>query len=364
MKFTIQRDALSDALSKVQSIVGSRPSIPILSNVKVLAEKGLLTLTTTELEISISATVEAQVSREGLITLPARRVASIIRELPAGEVEVELDDKNCAHIRSGPAYFKMIGMSAEDFPPLPSFEAARSYVIDQGVFKEMLRKVAYAASVDETRYILNGSLLSFADEKLTVVATDGRRLALAEAEVEFAAETASELVVPTKTINELLRFLADEGPLKIRAADNQASFEFGRVLVFSKLLEGKFPNYRQVIPSRAEHRIAIERELLLSAVRRAALVTSEQSSSIRLAFTKNRIEVITSTPDIGESREKIPVKYQGDDFSIAFNPGFIIEPLKVLTQDEVFLEMTDELSPGVIKCDQPFLYVIMPLRTA
>jgi DNA polymerase-3 subunit beta len=322
----------------------------------------VLWLSATDLEVSVRTSVPAQVDKPGATTLPARKLASIVRELPAHEIELTVDDKDSASIQCGASYFKILGISEEDFPPLPKFEGGKTFTMEQGVFKDMLQKTAYAASNDETRYILNGVLLSFKGDKLTVVATDGRRLALVEQELEFPKEAETDLVVPTKTVNELGRTLEDEETIKIQATENQVAFEFGDMLIVSKLIEGTYPNFRQVIPNQSDQRITLEREALLTAVKRVALMASEQSSTVKLTFDKNRLEVTTETPEVGEAREKVPVKYTGPELTVAFNPEFIIDPLRSLAGDEVFLELTDELSPGVIKAEVPFLYVLMPMR--
>lgn len=364
MKLTIEKDALLEALQKVQSIVGQRSTLPILSNVLLRAEGDSISLTTTDMEVCVKTSAGAEITEAGGTTLPARRFFSICRELPNGQVEIEVDAKDVATIRCGPSFFKLVGLSEEEFPPLPEFSESSVYTIDQNIFKEMLQKVVYASSTDETRYILNGSLLSFKDEKLTVVATDGRRLALVEQEVEFAEDTQVNLVVPTKTLNELIKTLGDEGILKIRVAGTQVAFDFDRILIISKLIEGTYPNFQQVIPAQCEERIAIDRETILNAVRRVSLLTDDQTASIRLNFGKNKLELVSNSPEIGEARETIPVKYDGKEISIAFNPGFLMAPLRHLDSDEIFFELSDELSPGVIKTGVPFLYVLMPIRVS
>ncbi len=364
MKFTVNRDAVLDGLAKVQSIVSPRTTLPILSNIHFEANKGKLILTSTDLEVSVRAEVDADVTKKGSSTLPAKRIYSVFRELPSHEVEVEVDDKHAASIKCGSSFIKLVGINPEDFPPMPVLDAATQYSLEQPRFREMLKRTSYAASSDETRYILNGALLSFKDGKLAVVATDGRRLAIVEQEVDFPKDAENEMVIPSKTINELIRTLGDEGVVKIKATANQVAFEFESILILSKLIEGKFPNFRQVIPSQCEERVTLEREGLMAAVRRAALVTSEQSNSIKFSFKKNRLEVITQTPDVGEAREKIPIKYSGNEINISFNPEFLLSPLKVLDDDEVYMELSDDLSPGVLKCNDPFIYVIMPMRTA
>jgi len=362
MKLIIEKSILLEALQNVQSIVGQRSTLPILSNVLLKADGDSISLTTTDMEVCVKTSAPADISDAGGTTLPARRFFSICRELPDGQVEIEVDAKDVATIRCGPSFFKLVGLPEEEFPPLPEFEESSVYTIDQNIFKEMLQKVIYAGSTDETRYILNGALLNFKDEKLTAVATDGRRLALVEQEVEFPEDAQADLVIPSKTINELIKTLGEEGLLRIRVSDTQVAFDFDQILIISKLIEGTYPNFKQVIPAQCEERVAIDRETLLLAARRVALLTDDQTASVRLTFGKNKLELVTNSPEIGEARETIPVKYEGKEISIAFNPGFLMAPLRHLDSDEIFFELSDELSPGVIKTNVPFLYVLMPIR--
>ena len=362
MKFKVNRESIVEGLQQVQSVVSTRTTLPVLSNVLVKTEENRLEFTTTDLEVSVKTHLSATVAEEGSTTLPVRRLFSIVRELTSAELEIATDEKDVTSIQSASSFFKIIGISHEEFPPLPEFTAGHNYSLEQGEFKEMLRNCSYAASTDETRYILNGVLLSFKGEKLTLVATDGRRLALIEQEMEFPENAEVDLVVPSKTVEELIKNLHDEGTVKIQASENQISFEFDDLLVVSKLIEGTYPNYKQVIPSQCEERVPIDRELLFAAVRRVALLTSDKSNSVRLSFGKNKLEITAVTPEVGEAHETIPVKYDGKQVSIAFNPEFILDPLRNIASDEVYFELTDDLSPGVLKCDIPFLYVLMPMR--
>lgn len=362
MKFTVTREALTEGLQRVQAVVNPRTTLPILSNVLLKTEGQQLWLTTTDLEVSVRTSIDAKVEEEGASTQPARKLFSIVRELPNQEVVIEIDEGNAASLRCGASFFKLVGLSSEDFPPLPEFAEGHTYTLDQKNFREMLQKTCYAASTDETRYVLNGVLLSFKEQKLTIVATDGRRLALIEQETEFAVEGEADMILPSKTVNELIKTLGDEGEVAIRATDTQASFEFDGMLVVSKLIEGTYPNFRQVIPASCEERVAIERESMFTAVRRVALMTVDQTNSIKLTFSKNQLEVAAVTPEVGEARETLPIKYGGQDVSIAFNPEFLMSPLRTLGTDEVFVELSDELSPAVFKASEPFLYVLMPMR--
>jgi DNA polymerase III subunit beta len=364
MKLMVSKDVILTSLQKIQSVVSVRTTLPILQNILLKAEKDKLWLSVTDLEVSVRTGLPAEVTRIGGTTLPARRIFSIFRELPANDIEIEVDDKDVGTIRSGSSYFKILGISEDEFPPLPKFESQRVYTVDQAVFKTMLRSTSYAASTDESRYVLNGVLLSFKGDKLAVVATDGRRMALFEQEVEFPKGAEADLILPFKTVDELTKTLGDEGVLKIQATENQIAFEFDDMVIVSKLVEGTYPNFRQVIPGQCEERVPVEREALLTALRRVSLIANDKSNSVKLAFGKNKLEITAITPEIGEARETLPINYNGKAFSVAFNPEFLMDPLKTLAKDEVFLELTDDLSPGVVKSDIPFLYVLMPMRTS
>jgi DNA polymerase-3 subunit beta len=362
MKLKVTKSNLLSGLQAVQNVVGVRSTLPILANVLLNAEKGRLWLTTTNLEVSVRCGIEAETERAGATTIPVKRLLPIVRELPDGDVEMDVDDNDVAIVTAGSAYFKIIGLSEEEFPPVPKPESEYGYRMDQGTFREMLKKTAYAASTDESRYVLNGVLLSFRGGKLAMVATDGRRLALVEHEVEVPKEAEVDMILPTKAVTELHHTLQPQGELKIFSKGTQIIFEFGDVMVASKLIEGTFPNYRQVIPSQCQERITIERETLLTALRRVALFMTEKASAVKVTFSKNRMTITMNSPEVGEARDSIPIKYSARDMSVAFNPEFMMDPLRNLEVDEVFLELTDELSPGVIKCDIPFLYVLMPMR--
>ena len=362
MKFSVSKEKLLAGLQTVQNVVSTRTTLPILSNVLLHAADGKVRLTTTDLDVGVSGGIDAQVEKSGATTLPARRLANIVRELPAAEVEIEVDSKNVASIRCGQSFFKILGLPEDEFPPLPKFEDAKTFTLSQQALRDALKKTSYAISTDETRYVLNGILFSFKENKLTMVATDGRRLALVDLEVEFPRSHEIEIIVPTKCVTELGRLLGDEGDVRMSVGENQVAFEIGGTSLVSKLIEGNYPNYRQVIPGDAKERITLEREMFLNAVHRVSLLSSEKSNSVKLVFSKNNIEIAANTPDVGEARESLAVAYKGREFSIAFNPEFLQAPLRALSNDEVFLDLIDEMSPGVIKIQSPFLYVLMPMR--
>lgn len=367
MNLTIEKNQLLEILQKVQSIVGQRSTLPILSNVLLEAENGKLTFTTTDMEVSLSTSIEADIAAEGSTTLPARRFFSICRDLPSHQVELALttnkDGGEIVSITSGAFKGKLGGLPKDDFPPMPKFEENISYSIGQSILKDILQKTFYASSSDESRPILNGSLMSFRDDKITVVSTDGRRLALVEQDIDIPEDAEIDVVIPNKTINELIKSLDIEDNVEIKMSSTQIAFEFNNILIISKLIDGTYPNYKQVIPAQCEERLSVDRETLQSAVRRVSLMLDDQPQ-VLLDITENKITLSTSTPEIGNASEVIPIKYSGKDISISFNPSFLIAPLKHLESDEIFIELSDGISPGVIKSNIPFLYVIMPMRTS
>ena len=362
MKFTISKQAFLDAIQQVQHVVSARTTLAILSNVLLKAKAGVLELTTTDLDVGVSGSVPADVEEPGATTLPARRLATIVRELPADEVEVSVDEKNVASIRSGPSTFKLLGLTSEEFPPLPRFDGGSEFKMEQQVLRDCLRRTSYSISTDETRYVLNGILFSFKDNLLTMVATDGRRLAMVEQELEFPQSHEIEFIVPTKAVNELSRLLGDEGDVVIKVTGSQAGFDMGSGLLVTKLIEGNYPNYRQVIPGEPKERISIERESFLRSVSRVSLLASEKSNSVKLQFSQGNVEIVAASQDIGEARESLAIPYKGPAMTIAFNPEYLMAPLRNLNTDEISLNLIDEISPGVVRVGNTFLYVLMPMR--
>lgn len=362
MKFKIAKEAFLAGLQDVMHVVGSRTTLPILSNVLIEASNGKLKLTTTDLDVGVSGEIPAEVEVEGKTTMPVKRLASIIGVLPASDVEVSVDSNDVASISCGPSFFKILGLSESEFPALPAFEAAEEYKLPQNELKVALKKTSYSISTDETRYVLNGIFLSFHEQKLTLVATDGRRLALVENELEYPESQDRDIIVPTKAVSELQRQLGSGEFVSLKLKDNQVCFELEGKIIVSKLIEGSYPNYKQVIPGQAEEKLEIDRSVLLNTVKRVSLLASDKSNSIKLKFEQGAITLSANSPDIGESKESLPIEYGGKEFAIAFNPDFLMAPLRNIDEETITLDLIDEMSPGVIRTGQDFLYVLMPMR--
>jgi DNA polymerase-3 subunit beta len=367
MNLTITKEQIINGLQAVQNVVSTRTTLPILSNVLLRAENDRLEFTATDLDVTVACSVEAKVKKPGATTVPVKRLFGIVRELNSSEIELEVDDKHTCSVRCGASFYKINGLSADEFPPLTKFKEDKKVALSQETVKGMMRKTAFAVSTDESRYVLNGIYFSLKDHKMTLVATDGRRLALVDEEVDVSEKSQGEFIVPAKAVNELSRLLQDKGEIEIRYAENQASFSLKdekgfSILIVTKLIEGNYPNYRQVIPSEVKERVSLIREEFLHALRRAEIMTSEKSNSVKLTFGKNNLSITANSPEVGEARESLAINYKGKEMAIAFNPKYLIDPLNALANDEVFIELIDELSPGVLKINGPFLYVVMPMR--
>lgn len=367
MNLTIAKDQLIHGLQSVQNIVSTRTTLPILSNVLLRAANNKLEFTATDLDVSICCSVEAKVKKPGATTIPVKKFFGIVRELASPEIELEVDEKHACSVRAGASFYKILGLSADEFPPIHSLKDDKKITVPQEKLKGMLRKTSFAISTDESRYVLNGIFISLKEHKMTMVATDGRRLALVDEEVDIPVNSQNEFIIPTKAVNELNRLLVDKGDVELKLSENQVALTLNddkgfSILLLSKLVEGNYPNYRQVIPNETKERIALPREELLAAVRRAQIMTSDKANSVKMTVALNNLAITANSPEVGEARESMAINYKGKEMAIAFNPAYIVEPLAALTEDEVFLELIDELSPGVLKINGPFLYVVMPMR--
>ena len=372
MKFKINRDHFANGLAQVLNVVGSKATMPILSNVLIEAEKDQISLTTTNLDLGIRCKIKAEVKEKGSVTLPVKRLATIVRELPNVDVTFDASPNHQVKLTSGGSNFRIMGIAKDEFPPLPEFGDEKAYTLEQGELTAMLKSVAYAQSSDETRYILNGVYFNFKDGKLSLVATDGRRLALVSKELDVPAASAGAIILPAKTVSELTRLLDKGEKLKINFNERRAAFQIAtdkdtsglidHVYLYSKVVEGSYPNYNQVIPKETHQRIKLERELFLQCVHRAALVCSEKSNSVKIKLSSNLLEITAQSPDFGEAHESMAIGYSGPELQVAFNPVFVMDPLRALTKDEIFFELKDEVSPGVFKTLDSFICVIMPVR--
>lgn len=364
MKITIPQPQLLKTLQMVEHAVNDRSTLPILANVLLETTEGELTLTATDLDVGIQCRFPLTPPVErGAVALPARKLTTIIRELPAEQVILEAKKNHTATVQCGSSSFRIPGLPAEDFPALPPQGAERGVTIPQAALKTLITRTAHAMSMEETRFILNGSLLAVQKNQVMMVATDGRRLAVASAPATGSGSV--QAVIPAKTVRELGRLLTD-GPDAVTIApmkDNQLTFHFGVVTVVTRLIEGQFPQYEKVIPPPSKQTLSADRQTLINAVRRASLMTTATSQAVVFELSANRLVVSKESSELGSAREEMAVRYQGEPVTAAFNPEFWLDVLKVLEGEEVTIEIAGADKPAVVR--QPdFTYLVLPMKLA
>lgn len=363
MRFSAPKDTLAAALQTVQNVVNPRVTLPILMNVKIEAHENKVRLTTSDLDMSVSVVFEADVERGGGTTIPAKRFFGITRELISSDVRIDTDSRNVSTIKCGQATFKLNGLPEDEFPPLANLAETRIFTIKQGTLRDAIKKTSYAVSADHSRYVLNGLFFSFRENRLSVVGTDGRRLAMTDIDLEFPKSDECEFIMPFKCVSELSRLIGDEGDVRLLVSDSNIGIEIGSIRLISKRVDGTYPNYKQVIPTEVRERVKIERQPFIEALRRVSLLESDRNHSVKFTLTKNTMIISSVATDIGEAREELTVDYKGRDMVISFNPDFVMDPLRALPDEVVNIDLVDEMSAAAVKVESPFLYVMMPMRS-
>lgn len=361
MKIKIDKEGFANAIQIVQNIVSTKSALPILANMLLIAQDNSLKLIATDLDVGISCVIPVETQESGAITVPAKRFGDIIRELPGDSAVITSKKNNMITIETESCQFKIMGLPAEEFPKLPEFKDREIIKLEQSVLKEMLHLTSFAASTDESRYVLNGILLNIQNNNLVLVATDGKRLAITNKKLSNPIDKDINIIIPIKTVQELNRNLQEEGELSLVIGQNQVLFDLGNIVIISRLIEGEFPDYRQVIPPVSEYKMRINREEFLLAIKRASLLTTPDYQAVKLEVFKDKLVVSKSTPDIGESSEIVPMEYKGKEVAIGFNSNYLIDVLKNLDSELIDLELMDGEKPGVIRSDR-YVYIVLPMR--
>jgi DNA polymerase-3 subunit beta len=365
VKVTCPKDELTRALSVVGRAVSTRASVQVLGGVLLRGGEGRLELAATDMELSLRLSVEAQVEGDGAVVAPGRLLVDLARLLPEGEVVLEhRPEQGVLEITCGPAAYKLNTYSAEDFPKLPDVEGAQTFTVDNAAFLDTVTKVARAASRDESRPVLTGVLVHFEGSNLVMAATDSYRMSVKSTELEEAAGTELEAIVPARALTELSRIAQDAAELRIGVQENHVIFGAGDVWLTTRRIDGQFPNHKQLIPETFEHEISLPREEFLEVVRRAA-VMAQRNSPLRLRFAEGEVTISAQTQDVGEAKESLPVPFSGEPLEIGFNPEFLRDGLESVDTDEIALRLISPLRPGLLRSEQEdFSYLIMPIRLA
>jgi DNA polymerase-3 subunit beta len=365
VKISLERDVLVAQLQTVSRVASTRSAIQALSGVQFTAASGSCELRATDMDVGLRVPLEAEVVRDGVVVLPARLLLDVVRSLPAPGVSLELRGaENDVELVSGNATFHIRTLRAEDFPPFPEPDPASTVTVPSDAFVSTALKVAGSASRDETRPVLTGILVSASGRELRMVATDSYRLSVKETTLEADLSSAFEVNVPARALQELARLAhGEDEQLNISVRQNQVLFEVGRSVLSSRLIDGQFPNYPQLLPESFEHELRIAGNELTDVVRRISLL-AQKNAPLRLAFSEGELTVSAETPDVGEARESLPVAFQGEALEIGFNPEFLRAGLEAIEDGDVLLKLISPLRPGLIEAadESGFLYLIMPIR--
>lgn len=359
MKLTTNKTDLAQALTNITGVISPRTTLPILGNVLMRASNGELELIATDLDMSLSVKIKADVEVAGDCTLPAKRLTGVIRESPAQEVSIAWDQVR-ADIQSGGSRVKLIGLPASEFPDrIPPVDSIATFTLSCEAIGSIIRRAAHAASTDESRYVLNGLLIESTGDGLIFIATDGRRLAKVEMPME--GYPAFMAIIPNKTISLLQRVLG-LGDCAITLYPSEIVFTLDGASLYSKLIDGNFPNWRQVMPRDSGQKVTVEREVLMAAVKRVGLMVNEKTNSITFAFSENQVTVSGNSPDVGEAEETVECQC-GVSVRTAMNPHYVLQLLSGLRCDTVAIALLDDSSP-IVFSDEAFQSVIMPMRVA
>lgn len=368
MKIRVDKSELQKGIQTVGNVITPKNVLPILANILFETQKNKIKLTTTDLDMGIAITLDAEIVEPGAMTIPTKRLSDIIKELPPGTVVINTRKNNLVDIQLDNCEFKLMGLPKEEFPKLPEIKEKEAITLQQDVLKNMLQLTSFAVSHEETRYVLNGLLLELkkgSGEEVLVrlVGTDGRRLTVAEKKMSFKLSKDAKVIIPFKTIQELLRNLKDEGEISILISQNQVFFEMDGAVIISRLIEGDFPDYQRVIPPASASKIKLNKEQFVLVLRRANLLTTPDFQAVKFELFKNKLVVSKATPDVGEFKEEIPLEYGGKEMVIGFNPGYFLELLRVWRGEDFILEFIDAEKPGVVRSDD-YVYIVQPMRLA
>jgi DNA polymerase-3 subunit beta len=368
MKLTITREQLQEGLVAVAASIPAKTTLPILSNILLEATKDGIRLSGTDLDIAVSTTVNASVDQEGAITLPARKLVEIVRELPSAAIRLTASGEQRVTIECGRSRFKLLGLPREEFPAFPSVKFEGGWRTSSKELQKLISHVAFAASTEESRPILNGVLWELRPERMRMVATNGHRLARMDVPTsETQGASQADLIVPPKALDQIRRLFDTDETVEIARSENHLGFRTSSTQIFTRLIEGPYPNYEQVIPRENDKAATADKAALTAALRRMSIVASDQTHRIRMAFANGSCKLSVQTPDLGEAQEELNVSYEGDPLEIGFNAAYLLEILKYIPTDEV--RMTFKAPERAATCepvgwDDPasYLALVMPLR--
>ncbi|MEK6583866.1 MAG: DNA polymerase III subunit beta [Nitrospirota bacterium] len=382
MKFKIEKGVLLLGLQRVQGIIDKRSTIPILSNILLEgrastsdSKHSTLDIVATDLEIGMRGSYPAQIHGDGAIAVSGRKLYDIVRELPDGNIDISVEDGKLLEIRSGKSFFKIAGFNKEDFPSLPEVTEDQMLEIESQTFGDMIKKTMFAVADADARHVLNGALLEIESgegqkAKIRMVATDGHRLALCERPIDISnfksqiSDSRSQTIIPKKTLYEMRRFLDVNEKIKIGIGEKQISLKGEDIFITSRLIDGIYPNYKQVIPRGGDQTIVINRLVFMNVIKRVSVMSREKVKALLIEFTTNNAMLKARDPEIGEAVEDVEIKYEGKGFTIGVNYQYILDALESMHDENVIIDTQTSLTPCIIKqeTDPDHLCIVMPMR--
>ncbi len=369
MEFKVSRSEMLNGLSLIQSIVEKKTTMPILTNVLIEAKKKTISVTATDLEVGINGTFKADVLKEGKIAIHAKNLYDIFRELPEDNISFSVGDGNWVTIKCGSSNFKIVGLSPDEFPSLPTKGTGDVRKFDGELLTEMIQKASFAMSNDETRYNLNGIFLDNIESpdglNMRMVATDGHRLSIVERKINGEKPSIKGVIVPRKGVMELKRLAENSADIIELWMDSKHLIAYkGNVTLVIRLIDGQFPPFEQVVPKKAKRVVSVEKAVLVGALRRVSVLSSDRARGVKFSFSPKNLDIFASNPGLGEAHEEISSKYKGEFFEVGFNAKYMLDALNVIDDEEAVLQLGDETTPCLIQSetDRGFTHVIMPMR--
>ena len=367
MRFTISREKLQEGLNAVSASIPTKTTLPVLANILVETTDRGIRLSGTDLDIAVSTEVAADVEASGAVTIPAKKLSELARELPPAPVKIAALGEQRITLECGRSKFKLLGLPRDEFPTFPSVRFNESWRIRSGDLQKLIAATSFAVSTEESRPILNGVLWELRPEQMRMVATNGHRLAKMETPIEASSAPASDLIVPPKALEQVRRLFPAEEELEVARGENHIGFRSPLTSVFTRLIEGPYPNYDQVIPRDNDKYAIADKGALASALKRMSVIASDQTHRIRMAFNSGMLKFSVTTPDLGEAQDELPIRYNGDPLEIGFNASYLLEILRYMPTDEVRLtfkapERAATMEPEGWNDSSTYMCLVMPLR--
>jgi DNA polymerase-3 subunit beta len=370
MKLTIKKEEILKGLQRIQGVVEKKNTMPILSNMLLTADSNGIEIVATDLEIGLRGRYAAEVEKPGAVTVSAKKMYEIVRELPAEDIQIRVEDGNWVKIVSGHSQFKLVALPKEEYPSLPDVAEDGMIAIEGETLREMIKKTLYAVGENDARYVLNGLFVQMTQGKnglnIRMVGTDGHRLSMIDRVID-AKHREESMIIPKKAMMELRRLLEEDSSkaeLRLGFSKNHALFKRDGLVMVSKLIDGNYPNYLQVVPAKSTKKVAVSKDLFSHAVKRVSILSKEKTNAVKMQLEKDSLVLSTNNPEVGEASEELSVDYKGDAVTIGFNSRYLMDVLTAMDRASIALELNDPLSPCLLteEGDDHYKCVVMPMR--